>query len=98
MDSNEAALKLAQHHVAECEAWLTRQRAIIAELARQGRDTAQAQALLDTINYPARCSYEPCAAPALRRATRGGCLILHGAAASAPRGERKTTAAGSGAG
>lgn len=49
MDSNETALKLARRQVAECETRLARQRSIVADLAQQGCDTAQAEALLDTI-------------------------------------------------
>jgi hypothetical protein len=49
MDSNETALKLAQRRVADSEVRVAQQRAVVAALARLGRDTTQAQALLDTL-------------------------------------------------
>jgi hypothetical protein len=49
MDSRETLLEMAQRHVAEGEARVAQQMALIAELARDGHNTARAQALLATL-------------------------------------------------
>ena len=49
MDANMTALKLAQRRVTEGEVRVAQQRAVVAALARLGRDMTQAQALLDTL-------------------------------------------------
>jgi hypothetical protein len=43
-------LEIAQHHVAEGEARVAYQTALVAELVRDGRNTARAQAYLATLN------------------------------------------------
>lgn len=46
MAQHETLLAMAQRHVAECEARVAHQTALLAELARDGRNTAGAEAEL----------------------------------------------------
>jgi hypothetical protein len=49
MNSRETLLEMAQRHVAEGEARVTHQTALVAELARDGRNTVGAEAELATL-------------------------------------------------
>jgi hypothetical protein len=49
MTQQETLLEMAQRHVAEGEARVAHQTALVAGLARDGRNTARAEALLATL-------------------------------------------------
>ena len=49
MAKHETLLEMAQRHVAETKTRVDRQAALVAQLSRQGRDTAEAQALLGSL-------------------------------------------------
>lgn len=49
MAQQESLLEMAQRHVAEGQARVAHQTALVAELARDGRNTARAEALLATL-------------------------------------------------
>lgn len=49
MDRYETPLQMALRHVKEGEERVNRQNALVADLARKGLETAQAQALLDIL-------------------------------------------------
>jgi hypothetical protein len=49
MAQQESLLEMAQRHVAEGEVRVARQTALVAELARDGHNTARAEALLATL-------------------------------------------------
>jgi hypothetical protein len=49
MAQQETLLEMAQRHVAEGEARVAHQTALVAELARDGHNTARADALLATL-------------------------------------------------
>ena len=46
MNSPEPHLQMAQRHIAECEALVEQQKALLGELAQHGLDTARAEGLL----------------------------------------------------
>ena len=48
MDVYDTPVARARSHVADAETRVMRQTALVAELAQRGRDTADAQRLLDT--------------------------------------------------
>ena len=54
----EKPLEMARRHVAEAEARVARQRELVAELERQGRDATQVQAVLDLFEDTLRLMHE----------------------------------------
>lgn len=58
MDLHETPLEMAQRHVAEGEARVMHQVALIAKLAQQGHDTVEAETLLGTMRDTLRLMYE----------------------------------------
>ena len=58
MDAHETLLELAQRHVSEGEARVAHQAALVAKLAQQGCDTAQAESLLATMKDTLRLMHE----------------------------------------
>lgn len=68
MAKQETLLEMAERHVVETRARVERQAALVAQLSRQGRDTAQAQALLTSLQGTLRVMCEVLARQQAREA------------------------------
>lgn len=70
MTSCKTLLEIAQRHVAESEAQVAHQTALVADLALQGRNTAQAESLLTAFKNTLRLMREVVAREQQRAARR----------------------------
>ncbi len=67
----EQHLALAERHIVDGEATIARQRQIVAELERDGHDTARARALLAQFQHLPLCMSPTATASATRSSTNG---------------------------